>query len=362
MRIENIIKKIKLGQNITVAVLGGSITTGYSSSPILEKSWAALTNNYLQKIAKKHNSKITFLNEGVSGTDSAFALARINEHILQNNVDLVILEFAMNDQWLEEKTKNRSYEAAIRKIMNNTNIAILSLFVNERKYPFSSQQKEQEKICNYYNIPFVSWKDELGKLNKIDDFELFFDDEEEIHPNNEGHKSISEFIIKKLSDFYENVDINKDYDNQTKLSPPLFKNSLEKAKYFHCENITPKINEGWEKGSPKHDDWIIRGNVKEGWQTNKENCEIEFSLFAKNIGLTYCESDQFSNCESWVTFENGQESPKIELTNFSKIRNGYFGWAYKEIICLEENQNLTLHIRSKKTSGKYCNFTGILVV
>ena len=53
IRIQNVLAKIRRGESVTIATLGGSITTGYCSNPIGEKSWAAQTKNWFENIAKK---------------------------------------------------------------------------------------------------------------------------------------------------------------------------------------------------------------------------------------------------------------------------------------------------------------------
>ena len=65
-RIQNVLAKIRRGEKVTVAVLGGSITTGYSSNPISSNSWAAKTEEWFKSVCEKSGSSLTFLNEGVS--------------------------------------------------------------------------------------------------------------------------------------------------------------------------------------------------------------------------------------------------------------------------------------------------------
>ena len=196
VRIQNVMAKIRRGESVTIASLGGSITTGYSSNPLSVNSWSSKTEAWFKKLCAENGSKLTFLNEGVSGTDSAFAVARIQDHIIANKVDLVILEFAVNDQWLGAETRKRTYEGAIRQIMNNSETAILALFINTRENEgFPGQQYEQQPICQYYHIPFVSWKDSILKKGKLSDFNAFYDGSETVHPNNAGHASIASFIM-----------------------------------------------------------------------------------------------------------------------------------------------------------------------
>ena len=158
-RVLNVMRKIRCGENVCIAAFGGSITTGYNSEPRNEKSWASIVARWWIKKGQENGSEVKFLNEGVSGTDSAWGAVRVKSHLLQNEVDLVHLEFAMNDQWLEPKVRRRSYEGVVRQLMDNRETAVIALFVNEKEPPQSSQQKEQQEICQHYGIPFVSWKD-----------------------------------------------------------------------------------------------------------------------------------------------------------------------------------------------------------
>ena len=72
------------------------------------------------------------------------------------------------------------------------------------------------------------------------------------------------------------------------------------------------------------------------------------------------------NATAWVTAEDGTESEKVPLQCYVSYRNGYYGWAYRELICGEKSQKYTVHIMCSKRAaadrnGKFCNITGILV-
>ena len=367
VRIQNVLAKIRRGENVNIAVLGGSITTGYSSNPIEKNSWAARVNAWFDQIAQKSGSKITFFNEGVSGTDSAFAVARVKDHIINNNIDLVILEFSVNDLWLESNTRNKTYEGVIRQIMNGNEIAVLALFINTRDSGLPSQQKEQQPIVDYYHIPFVSWKDCILQNGSASTFDAFYDGSETVHPNNKGHESIANFIIQKLETYWKNLPADKSIPKPVKELPKAFiDDKFEFVEYYHKDNIKPLQNDGWNAGTPRHDDWVKRGNVKEGWQTDKPGAEITFEVEGSIVGVTYCESDDFRNATAWVTTEDGTESEKVPLQCYVSYRNGYYGWAYRELICGEKSQKYTVHIMCSKRAaadrnGKFCNITGILV-
>lgn len=367
VRMQNFLAKIRRGENVTVVALGGSITTGFNSKNPGADGWAGLTGKWLTDLAAQYGSKVTFYNRGVSGTDSAFAVARLEDHVLSVKPDLLLLEYAMNDQWLETKVRERTYEAIVRQVMKDSDTAVLALFVNERKAPYPSAQNVQQPICEYYGIPYVSWKECVEQKGSLEVFETYFDGEENVHPNNAGHRNIAECIESEINKFWESLPVDKEIGKVNKNLPAALNNcDYEYSKYFTNDNIKPLKNNGWETGSPKHSEWVSAGNAKEGWQTNDVSAELIFEVEGSSVGITYCESDQFRNAQAWVTLPDGTDSPKVNLMCLATYRKGYYGWAYKELISGDTIQKYTVHIavskRAPKTAeGKYCNLTGILV-
>ncbi len=367
VRIQNVMAKLRRGERVKIAALGGSITTGYNSNPINANSWAARTAGWFRSKAAESGCELTFANEGVSGTDSAFASVRVGDHIKAIGADMVILEFAMNDQWLDPKVRRRTYEGVIRQMMNGTDTAVLALFVNERKPPYSGQQYEQQPICEYYHIPYVSWKDCVFSANPNADFDEFFDGEESVHPNNAGHASIASFITEWLENTWRNLPPDSGIPSPVRELPvPLTDDGFEFPRYYHRDNISPVSNSGWTAGSPVHTEWVSHGQARQGWQSAEAGAEMTFELEGTSVGITYCESDQFRDAQAWVTLPDGTESPKVILNCFQANRRGYLGWAYKEIVSGAGPEKYTLHVvvsrrASKSREGKPANITGIIV-
>jgi lysophospholipase L1-like esterase len=362
VRIQNAFAKLRRGERLTVITLGGSITTGFAANPITENSWAALTGRWFKEKALSTGSDLHYMNEGVSGTDSAFAAVRVKDHVTAYNPDLVILEFAMNDQWLDSKVRRRTYEGVIRQIMDGTDCAILALFVNERNPPFPGQQYEQQPVCEYYHIPFVSWKDCVMADNKNTDWNSFFDGEETIHPNNAGHASIAEYITAKLESYYDMLPADGAVPVPVKQLPKaLTDTGFQYVTYYSMDDIVPETNTGWQRGSPVHPEWVQHGQVKQGWQTDNPDAVMTFKITGSSIGITYCESDQFRNADAWVTKPDGSDSPHVMLECCNSIRNGYLGWAYREIVSGTNVETYTLHVAMKKRgkAGSFANITGI---
>ncbi|MCQ2587269.1 MAG: SGNH/GDSL hydrolase family protein [Treponema sp.] len=366
VRLENFFNKIRNKQNVTVVCMGGSITSGYNANPIKTASWAGQTEAWLNNLTAENKSSMTFFNMGMGGTDSAFGVARVDDHIINKNPDLVILEFAMNDQWLDPAVRQRTYESIIRKILSKTDAAVLALFVNERKAPYSSNQAEQQKICEYYHVPFVSWKDSLFEENPSADFEGFFDGTETIHPSNAGHASIAGYITKTLNQVWENLPAEKNILLPVKELPlPLTDCGYENVKYYTSDNTVPVENDGWEADSPVHDEWQRYGSSHKGWQTKEQMAEMVIEVEGSSVGVTYCESDQFQDAVIWVCDEEDNDLCLTELKNYVSYRNGYYGWFYRELIHGDEIKKYRVHVGvydmfGDNEEGKYTNITGIL--
>ena len=365
-RIENVMAKIRRGEEVRIATFGGSITTGYAANPIKENSWSALVGQWWKQKAAECNATVKYMNEGVSGTDSAFGAVRVQDHLLKNKVDLVILEFAMNDQWLEKDVRKRSYEGVIRQIEDNSERGILALYVNERYAPQKGQQFEQQPICEYYHIPFVSWKDCANKeFNNKPNWDGWFDGTEGVHPSNEGHAQIAKYIIEKLDSIWNALPADKDLPPIcTTLPKPLTDTSYQYLTYYTSDNLEPLTNTGWKNSSPVHSEWVAHGGATEGWSTTTELAEMTFKITATAINILYCESDQFRDCEAWVETSDGTKGKVVKMANYQSSRKGYLGWCCHEVVNGAEEKEYILHVRCPKRratdQGKETDIIGII--
>ncbi|MCR4735250.1 MAG: SGNH/GDSL hydrolase family protein [Treponema sp.] len=367
VRLENFLAKIRRGEEVTVLALGGSITTGFAAKNPSADGWAGLTGAWIKKLGAENKAKVNYYNRGVSGTDSAFAIARFDNHVAALKPDLVLFEYAMNDQWLDTKVRKRTYEAIVRRLLSDSDCAILALFVNERKAPYPSNQAEQQKICEYYHIPYVSWKDSVKKNGSLSDFEKYFDGQEGIHPNNTGHAKIAEFMEERINQVWKVLPEDSKIASPCKELPAAMTDcGFVNSKYYGCENLKPLANTSWKAGSPAHNEWISHGNVVKGWECNEGGAEITFEVEGSSVGITYCESDQFRDAQAWVTKADGSNGPKVNLNCYVSYRKGYYGWAYRQLIDGDKVEKYTVHVVVSKRVArggekKFCNITGILV-
>ncbi len=140
--------KVKRGEPVTVAFLGGSITQA-------DYCYRLQLCSYLE--SKYLGVKFTFVNAGVAGTGADLGASRLQEHVLNQNPDLVMIEFSVNGAYTP------AMEGIIRKIKKHdpdTDVCLL-YSVTEPQMRLYQQGKlpesvvEEERLAVHYGIPSV---------------------------------------------------------------------------------------------------------------------------------------------------------------------------------------------------------------
>jgi lysophospholipase L1-like esterase len=336
--------KLRGGKTISVVTLGGSITTGHQAQPPESAGWAAHVNNWLQGKASESgggepggcepDGSVEFHNSGASGTDSAFASIRVCDHALAYNPDLVIVEYAVNDQWLDSRVRRRSYEGLIRRLLDGSDRAIVLIALNEKGDPEKSAFLDQSEIARYYNIPILAWADWV----KPSEWDNYFSGEETIHPNNEGHASIASGIIRFLNAAWDSprqaASVNT-AGQVLPLPPPLVSAEFQNVKFIDSSDAAAIVkNAGWEaKPAILPDEWLSRGGRRiYGWTTSDPRADLAVRVRGKSVGVLFAESDQFFNSLAWLEDAGGNaKTEKTIIKNYVDWRIGYYGFAYAEI-------------------------------
>lgn len=272
-RFRNVIDKLKKGENITVAFIGGSITEGYFAGT--KDIFPKLVTEYLgDTYGNKDN--ITYVNAGLSGTPSMLGLIRSERDILVYNPDLVFIEFAVNDaQTMTDKT---AYESLIRKILKQDNEPAVFLLFSVIKSGYTCQTPMSE-IGFYYSLPMISVKNVINK--EFDEGTMAWEDwsNDESHPNTFGHELYSKMIIytmeqlmkEELSTSYvipEDTKFNKDWSDM---------------KLYDSSNLVPESFGSFEKSSAH----LAFSNSFSKSTSQTKNEGMKFIFNGNTLFLTY---------------------------------------------------------------------------
>lgn len=190
-RISAVIRKLMKGESVTVVGLGGSITEGYFSGNGSEQS-----RRVADFLNAAYPGKVTYVNAGIAATGAVMGAYRLNADVLSHNPDLVIIEYAVNDDRGDE-TAMAAYENIVRTLLSK-DVAVLAL--HNMVYADNLITAEGSANCHknigkLYSIPQVSAVDAFFDTDiyaKGNDTTLYYygtadRPNDGTHPNEKGH-------------------------------------------------------------------------------------------------------------------------------------------------------------------------------
>ncbi|XHS80480.1 GDSL-type esterase/lipase family protein [Burkholderiaceae bacterium UC74_6] len=332
-RLQAFMGRLAAGELLTVATLGGSITTGYAAQPPREKGYAAL-------LARALGSNVKLVNAGVSGTDSAAAVQRVNAQVLAAKPDLVIVEFGVNDQWLDPAVRTSSYEALLRRIMNSpSHPAVLVLALTQARNQTRDAVEIQLKLARHYGLTaldFGTWADAHGGWAGLYD--------EPVHPNARGHERIAQAIEQTLRAVAAAGNTARSTAHRTgasdALPAPVYGRAHEFTRMWSGEELKPWRNTGFARGGEVHPEWT---GQQPGWMAKADDATASFLVWGSEVAIFHAESEHYRNLEAWV-----DDGPAVTVRGQVPERHGYLGWHYTVIgRGLEAGAHL-LHVRMKR--------------
>lgn len=185
-RVTEKIKKAQNGENVKIAYIGGSITEGGRT----DTCYVSRSAKYFADTFGTGNN-VSFINAGLSGTSSVVGLMRAQNDILNDNPDIIFIEFSVNDH--PEVIYKKGYESLVKKCLSQPNNPAVILIINRAKGGYSMQE-QMAAIGKNYDLPVISMDNALtnafnsGLLQKED----YYTDE--YHPHEKGNALISDSI------------------------------------------------------------------------------------------------------------------------------------------------------------------------
>ena len=222
------------GEDINLAVLGGSITAGATlyktkdDGKIYFKAFAEWWNKVFGTVTK---SRLRYKNYGIGATGSDFYAYCLQNYLSPNNTDLVIWELSANDY---HRFDNRDVpptmplELLIRNIRRlHSAPAIFAVHF------FRGQDYIKEGDCNnlegdganyilkYYEVPAVSWRKlvcrKLIASGSKGFHKLFASDDS--HPNVLGHAQVAFLMIEYFRRLMKDVVVDLIIPGEATLMP-----------------------------------------------------------------------------------------------------------------------------------------------
>lgn len=272
-RLAKAMNKAKNGEEITIAVIGGSITEGHSASS-KANSWAAYFYKWWTECFP--DTEVNYVNAGIGGTSSYLGVHRIEEDVLSHNPDVVVIEFSVNDGagFFHKKT----YDNLVRRILKySQDTAVILLFTTQENG--TSAQGDHALIGFKYELPMLSYGNAVLSAIETGDLKWSEISPDNIHPNDKGHAIIGEIFYRYLNNVYGRLD-----ELSAETSPftqaPITKETYQNAEILGADDIAPLSMGSFEK---KQVNWYFPDN----WYTAGGGMGIIFEIEASHIGLVY---------------------------------------------------------------------------
>ncbi len=279
-RIAKIMNRAKRGEDIVVGFLGGSITMGsISSTP--QTCYAYLVYEWWTK--RFPDSTIKYVNAGIGATTSQFAVARVEDDLLSYQPDVITVEFSVNDN--SSLLFKETYESLIRKVLTSSSEPAV-MILNSVFYDTGvNAQDIHNEIGKNYNLPMVSIKDSI--YPEVESGRIRCEDitPDNLHPNDKGHKLVSEVVGNFLDHIYDMVLEGKgDMVEYTMPMLPITKNRYFDSIRFQNKTISPQLNGFVIDTSIQKD---ITDVFKNGWFGRIKGDSIKFTVFGSMISIQY---------------------------------------------------------------------------
>lgn len=278
-RLAKAMKKAANGEDITVGVIGGSITQG-SSATDHNNCYAELFHKYW--VEKFPQSNVNFVNAGIGGTNSYLGVHRVDTQLLDSKPDAVIVEFSVNDT---DKLMNKySYDSLVRKILNcDSQPAVMLLFTTQEDG--TSLWETHKEIGAAYDLPMLSYRAAVYPEVSAGTLDWKDISPDNIHPNDEGHKLIGQLVSRYLDSVYDDLD-NIDDSSVAFDTPAYTADYYKDAKMLGASDIAPREISGFEQGGNSvypelfPDNFVTEG---EGYLKFETECKCLGFFYLKKV-------------------------------------------------------------------------------
>ena len=257
----NVAAKLKAGQPVKVAYLGGSITAA--------AGWRVKTLAWLQ--AQYPQAKLSEIHAAIGGTGSDLGVYRVGFDALRHKPDLLFVEFAVNDGGADPHEIHRCMDGIVRQTWAadpTTDICYVYTLtggmVDELKSgKFPQAASAMEKLADHYAIPSIHFGVEVVKRLAADSLvfkapaspteaerkaigdRLVFSNDD-VHPLDAGHGLYAEVVARHMPALFAAGKIGPHV-----LGEPLVADHYQKASMVALDRA--KLGAGWVKLNRKDD-------------------------------------------------------------------------------------------------------------
>ncbi len=280
-RFEKVMKKALGGEPITVGFLGGSITQD-SAATKHENCYAYRTYLWWKEVFPDAN--INYINAGIGATTSQFGVARVEEDLLCKNPDVIFCEFSVNDE--NNRKYEECFEGLVRRILLWETEPALFVFNNVCYDTGANAQEVHNRIALHYELPVVSIKDSIYEEILLGNLQAESITADYLHPNDLGHRYVSEVIINLLEIIKEQCMEERNWENGSYSVPPAkTENRMERSTRYRNDSGALRETVGFvADGEPQNG---VRDVFKKGFTAKEKGAYLRFQVNAARVAVQY---------------------------------------------------------------------------
>lgn len=275
-------QKIRAGETVRVGFLGGSITQGAGA-----KNHASCyywkTKDRLTEFAKASGGvKPEFLLAAVGGTGTLYGAYRVGLQLLDKNIDLLVVEFAVND--FKNPEALDGMEGIVRQALaRNPHMAIVFFYTTNKamleecygKGEWPASVAAFHRVAQHYNLAEVHAGPKVQSLFREGRMtpDTFFSDG--THPTDEGHAFYAEVFSGALVGALEAADSVP--SSVPSLPEPLGSGRME---YARLSPVVPvEKSADWSEEKPGY--YTYLGS----WKATSPGASMSFDVTGERIYL-----------------------------------------------------------------------------
>ncbi|MGN0599606.1 MAG: SGNH/GDSL hydrolase family protein [Oscillospiraceae bacterium] len=332
-RLNEKLQTLENGGEITLGFIGGSITYGYTVQP--NECFASKLTELLKE--RYPNGTVNYVNKGISGTPSILGNLRLKRDILDNNADIIFVEYAVNDGM--ESDYKESYDSLVRTALEQENEPAVVLILNRTKEGHSAQEY-MKSIGNFYSLPMISTADALTEA--LDSGTINWEDlyNDSSHPNPNGHELFCKLIANALDESLKTQSEEYVLPSESIFGAPYENAVIIEADYDGSDSRFTMDSLGSFTSSSSADGFT------KGWAFDKETNEpMKFTVDANGLFII-CRRNNNDSMGKFEVYINGERAKTVDTNQKDGWGDPY---AFK-IIKWQETKNMEIEIRPAEDS------------
>lgn len=342
-------QKAQAGGTVTLAFLGGSITTGSNSGRTETSGTDGSSRDKLLNAWHRYvlewwettfpQATINYVVAGEAGTGSTFAVYRLKYQVLSYKPDVVFNDSAANEGGAD--IEKECFESVLRAILSQDNApAVVDLGM---AFETGTNSQGTHRIyCSHYGVPIISFQDSIKAAISAGQTTWATISNDNVHPNMDGHKIVGDLLNYYLTSVYLNLPSDSVVPEKAipeSLTSARFTDAeiLNRDTVDSCSKVSIADSSGMSKadtlwGVPDMSDqpynYYFYSNQarNQGWKLSGEGAYMEFNVTAREFKITY--ADNGNTTDSFDIYIDNEYKQTVTGTG-NWAQNGVVLWDNK---------------------------------